>query len=91
MQNIKNYEAMAKIELTESEREIISARIDGLLSRFKKLNDIDTSTTEPLVSVLDMQNVLRQDINVKMISREELLSAAPEQYDGYFQVPRTLV
>jgi Asp-tRNA(Asn)/Glu-tRNA(Gln) amidotransferase C subunit len=27
---------------------------------------------------------------VKAITRDELLSDAPEQYDGYFQIPRTV-
>jgi aspartyl/glutamyl-tRNA(Asn/Gln) amidotransferase C subunit len=40
--------------------------------------------------VLNLQNVLREDAAKKLLSREELLSNAPEQYDGYFQVPGTL-
>jgi hypothetical protein len=45
---------------------------------------------EPLVTVLNVQNDFREDIAVKFMPREELLSNAPEQYDGYFQVPRTI-
>ena len=45
---------------------------------------------QPLVSVLDIKNVLREDIEAKTISRDEILENAPEQYDGYFQVPGTL-
>jgi Asp-tRNA(Asn)/Glu-tRNA(Gln) amidotransferase C subunit len=33
---------------------------------------------------------MREDIAVKTISRDELLESAPEQYGGYFQVPRTV-
>ena len=90
MQNIKDYEAMAKLNLSGEERAWVNARADMLTASFAALEKIDTKDTAPMVSVLDLQNVLREDISSKMISREELLSNAPEQYDGYFQAPRTL-
>ena len=90
MKDIKNYEAMAKFDLPETERGWVSARADMLMDSFNQLAGIDTSGVEPLITVLDVKNVLREDISVKMLPREELLSNAPEQYEGYFQVPKTL-
>ena len=90
MIDIKKYEAMAKLDLSETESRSLSMRIDNLIESFSALENVDTSSTEPLVSVLDITNVLRDDIVKKTITREELLSNAPEQYDGYFQVPKTL-
>ncbi|HCC35471.1 MAG TPA: Asp-tRNA(Asn)/Glu-tRNA(Gln) amidotransferase GatCAB subunit C [Ruminococcaceae bacterium] len=88
--NLQPYEAMAKLELTEDERRELSGKLETLLKAFEPAQNIDTSGTEPLVTVLTEQNILREDISMKMLSREELLSGAPEQYDGYFQVPKTL-
>lgn len=95
MLNIENYEAMAKLKLPDNEREWINIRADMLISSFAELEKINTDDVNPMVTVLDLQNILREDITVKMLSREEILSNAPEQYapeqyDGYFQVPRTL-
>jgi aspartyl-tRNA(Asn)/glutamyl-tRNA(Gln) amidotransferase subunit C len=90
MQNIQAYEAMNKLSLPEDERRWVSGRMDALIEAFQALERVDTTGAEPLVSVLDIQNVLREDVHVKMISRETLLENAPEQYDGYFQAPRTL-
>jgi aspartyl-tRNA(Asn)/glutamyl-tRNA(Gln) amidotransferase subunit C len=90
MKNIKDYEAMAKLDLPENERDWISDRADMLIDSFNRLKSIDTSGVEPLITVLDVKNVLREDVGVKMLSREELLSNAPEQSDGYFKVPKTL-
>ena len=90
MQNLKNYEAMAKLDLPETERQWISERANMLLSGFGELESINTAEVEPLVTVLDLQNILREDVCVKILPREELLANAPEQYDGYFQVPKTL-
>ena len=89
-QNIKEYESMVKLNLSESERKWVSDIADMLTGSFGALEGVDTSGAEPLVTVLDIRNVLREDVSAKMLSREELLANAPEQYDGYFQVPKTL-
>jgi len=88
--NIKIYEAMAKLDLPENERQLISDQVDTLTSGFDALGRIDTSGTEPLVTVLELNNIMRDDIAKKFITREELLSGAPEQYNGYFKVPKTI-
>ena len=90
MKDIKKYEAMAKLDLPDAERQYISDLADEIEYSFKAFADIDTDNTEPMFTVLDRVNVLREDISKKMISREELLAGAPMQYDGYFQVPRTI-
>lgn len=90
MENIKAYEAMSKLKLPEEERRQISAWGAMLMADFDAFASIDTSGTEPLYTVLDVKNVLREDISVKMLPREELLENAPMQYNGYFQVPKTL-
>jgi aspartyl/glutamyl-tRNA(Asn/Gln) amidotransferase C subunit len=91
--DIREYEAMAKLDLPEVERAGISARAEELIASFKALEGIDVSDVKPLVSVLDItlgRENLREDVPNKLVTREELLENAPEQYDGYFQVPRTL-
>ena len=90
MDKIKDYEAMAKLNLADDERTQISSAADKLIESFSQLASIPTDSVQPLTTVLNIQNIMREDISSKMISREDLLSNAPEQYDGYFQVPKTL-
>ncbi|MCL2052806.1 MAG: Asp-tRNA(Asn)/Glu-tRNA(Gln) amidotransferase subunit GatC [Lachnospiraceae bacterium] len=90
MQNIVELAATKKLRLSSEEKEILSERKQVLENSFAILGEINTDNVEPLVSVLQEKNVLREDVTAKMISREELLKNAPEQYDGYFQVPKTL-
>ena len=87
---VTDYEAMAMLDLQNEERIILEKRINELANNFSKLEQINTTNVQPLVSVLDIKNVLREDISAKIISREEILENTPEQYDGYFQVPGTL-
>ena len=90
MLDIKKYEAIAKLNLPENEREWILKSTNLLIESFEVLKEVETSNTEPMITVLNIQNVLREDENIQIVSRDELLSNAPEQYDGYFQVPKTL-
>ncbi|MCL2366099.1 MAG: Asp-tRNA(Asn)/Glu-tRNA(Gln) amidotransferase subunit GatC [Oscillospiraceae bacterium] len=87
MVDMKHYEHMVMLELSDDERMQLSKRLDTLIESFSALEQIDTDGVLPLVSVVDGQSILREDVAVKMISRDALLSNAPEQYDGYFQVP----
>jgi len=81
---------MAMLDLPDAERETLGRLLDDLTKGFAVLEQIDTDGVEPLVTVLSMQNILREDVAGKLLTREEILANAPEQYDGYFQVPGTL-
>lgn len=90
MFNIKKYENMSMLELPDGQRERIDSCAETLIAGFAALEAIDTDGTKPLVTVLDLHNILREDTAAKLFTRDEILSNAPEQYDGYFQVPGTL-
>ena len=90
MQNIKDLAALEKLSLSDEEMAFITDKAAFLEAGFAALDDINTEGSRPLVSVLDAGNVLREDVSAKMLPRAELLANAPEQYEGYFAVPRTL-
>jgi len=90
MQTIDEYAAIEKLKLTDEENTWIKNCLDTLADSFNELSSVDTDNVEPLITVLDVKNVLRDDISMKMLPRDDLLSNAPEQYEGYYQVPRTI-
>jgi len=90
MLEVTGYEKMAMLDLKSSERDAIYERMKELENYFLRLEQIDTENVQPLVSVLDIKNVLREDVSFKRISRDEMLENAPEQWDGYISVPGTL-
>ena len=90
MFEIEKYEAMAMFDLDENEREKLRVQCESLTESFKAIDTIDTENVKPMVSVIDATNILRDDVATQFITRDELLSNAPEQHDGYFQVPETL-
>ena len=84
------YEPMAKLSLDSESRAVADDIIARLEDEFSKMEKADTEGVEPLVTVLDLKNVLREDVSVQIVSRDTLLENAPEEYDGYFQVPKTI-
>ena len=92
MADIIKLESMAMFELAEEERAELSGRLERLAAGFEALeHTITDEASQPLVTVLDLENIMREDAAVKSFTRDEILACAPEQYDGYFQVPGTLV
>jgi len=87
MPNFEDYERMAMLDLSDTERAHLRARFDEIVSGFSVLDAYDTDGVESLVTVLDLQNIMREDIALETISRDELLENAPEQHDGYFRAP----
>jgi len=90
MIDIRKYEEMMMFNLEDEEREELGRRLGELVDSFTALEKVDTGSAEPLVTVLNGCNILREDISEKLMARDELLLSAPEQHDGYFKVPETL-
>ena len=90
MRAFTDYESMAMLDLSDAERLRLKERFDEIAGGFSALDAVDVEGVEPLVSVLDLHNIMREDVSAEFIKREELLSNAPEQHDGYFQVPAAI-
>ena len=90
LRTFSDYERMAMLDLSDAERLRLKERFDEIAGGFSALDAVDVDGVEPLISVLDLQNIMREDVSAKFILREELLSSAPEQHDGYFRVPATI-
>ena len=79
---------LAKLELSEEEREQAKKDMGRMLDYIDKLGELDTEGVEPMSHVFPVQNVFREDIVTNSDTREQLLANAPEQKDGMFMVPR---
>ena len=81
---------LAKLELSDEEKEEAKRDMGRMLDYIDKLNELDTEGVEPMSHVFSMNNVLREDAVVNGDDRENILANAPEQKDGAFKVPRTV-
>ena len=81
---------LAKLELSQAEKEEAKKDMGRMLDYIDKLNELDTSSTEPMSHVFSMNNVFRDDVVSNGDDRENILKNAPKQKDGAFKVPRTV-
>ena len=60
-----------------------------MLDYIDKLNELDTSSVEPMSHVFPVSNVFREDVVTNGDDRDNILKNAPEERDGAFVVPKT--
>lgn len=80
---------LAKLELSEEEKEQAKKDMGRMLDYIDKLGELDTTGVEPMSHVFPAHNVFREDVVTGTDMREQLLSNAPEEKDGMFMVPKT--
>lgn len=81
---------LAKLELSDEEKEQAKADMGSMLDYIDKLNELDTKGVEPMSHVFPVNNVFREDIVTNGDDKEKILANAPEQKDGAFVVPKTV-
>jgi len=85
--------ALANLELTDAEVETYRGQLDDILTYIDKLNEIDTSTVEPMTQVVAASadgSTLRDDVVVRSDVITEVLMGAPDPAPRYFRVPRVI-
>lgn len=82
---------LAKLELSGEEKENAKADMEKMLDYIDTLNELDTEGIEPMSHVFPVHNVFREDTVTNGDDREAILSNAPEQKNGSFEVPKTFV
>lgn len=85
-----NTELLAKLALTDEEREKSRQEMEKILGYVDKLNELDTEGVEPLISLFPVENVFREDQVVNGDIRDELVDLAPRKKDGQYLVPKTV-
>ena len=80
---------LAKLELSEEEKEQAKADMGSMLDYIDKLNELDTTGVEPMSHVFPVNNVFREDVVTNGDDRDNILANAPEEKDGAFVVPKT--
>lgn len=80
---------LAKLELSEEEKESAKRDMGRMLDYIDKLNELDTEGVEPMSHAFPVMNVFREDEVTNGDGSTETLRNAPEEKDNMFVVPRT--
>ena len=82
---------LAKLELSDEEKELAKKDMGEMLDYIDQLNELDTTGVEPMSHVFPVQNVFREDEVTNDDGSEETLANAPLMRDGGFEVPKTII
>ena len=80
---------LAKLELSDKEKEQAKKDMTSMLEYVGKLNELDTEGVEPMSHTVSVHNVFREDVVINQDARENMLKNAPESKDGAYKVPKT--
>jgi aspartyl-tRNA(Asn)/glutamyl-tRNA(Gln) amidotransferase subunit C len=81
---------LARLELSEEEKEKFTRQLGQVLEHAEKIKSLDTEDVEPTSHAIAMKNVMREDEVRPCLSQDEALSNAPSREGGYFKVPRII-
>ena len=86
--DVEHVALLARLELTEEEKEKYTQQLNNILEYAEKLKKLDTENIQPTAHPLPINNVFRPDEAKPGVSNEAALANAPSKEDGYFRVPK---
>jgi aspartyl-tRNA(Asn)/glutamyl-tRNA(Gln) amidotransferase subunit C len=90
IKEVEHVANLARLELSDAEKEQFAGQLNAILKYAEKLNQLDTDGIEPTSHVLPLANVMREDTVMPSLPIEKVLLNAPEEEDGQFKVPPVL-
>lgn len=87
---ISKLEKLARLKLSNNERDQIQGDLNNILQMVSKLEELDLEKVAPLVYITEEVNVLRADEIKNQVDRELALSNAPDRNNEHFKVPKVI-
>ncbi len=89
--DVKHVAKLANLTLIPAEEQKFGKQLEGILSYFEKLKEVDTSGVEETSQVTGLENVMREDVETNCeLSQEEALSNAKSTEKGFIKVKAIL-
>lgn len=88
LETVEYVAALARLNLSHEEKEMMSTQMGDILNYMDKLNTLDTTGVPPLEHVEHMTNIFREDVVKDSFDREKILENAPDKENGAFRVPK---
>ena len=88
IKDVEHVARLARLELTENEKEMFTHQLSDVLRHVEKMNEVDTTGVEPMNHPIDFSNVMREDVKIYENTREELMQNAPDVEGEFFKVPK---
>jgi len=90
MQDVEHVARLARLALSDAEKERMRRELDGILSYIDKLRALDTEGVPPTSHAVPMRNVMREDEAVPSLPQADMLANAPDRSGEFFRVPKII-
>lgn len=90
LEQVEYIAVLARLNLTEAEKQKYGEQISGILDYVEKLQSVDTENIVETSQVTGLINVIEEDIIEEFGREQELVKCAPEHEDGYIKIPKVL-
>lgn len=82
---------LSGLALSDAETQALGTDIDNIITYITMLDELDVAGVEPTYQVTDLENLWRKDEVIDGgVTREQLLSLAPETLENQVKVPQVL-
>ena len=89
-QEVDHVTRLARLALSDEEKERMRRELDGILSYIDKLRALDTEGVPPTSHAVPLTNVMREDEPAPSLPQDEMLANAPDRSGEFFRVPRII-
>ena len=90
LKTVKHISKLSRISIEEEKAKRLTNDLNSIFEFIEKLNELDTSKTEPLTSVAETTLKLRKDKIESKNIREDILKNSPEKNKDFFVVPKVV-
>ena len=88
--DVEHVADLARLHLSDEEIDRMQVQLSNILEAIETLRDVDTSHVGPTASVIQLENVMRDDVARPPMSRDAALANAPLRDDPFLRVPTVL-
>ena len=92
-QDVRRVAELANVALTDEEIGRMAQDLGNILEHIDKLNELDTSSVEPMAQVLydaEETSTLREDRERPSLGNAAAIANAPQSGSGYYKVPKVI-
>jgi len=90
LRDVEHVARLARLELSEADKERMRRELDSILSYIDKLRAVDTEGVEPTSHAVPLTNVMREDVTRPSFPQSDMLANAPERSGEFFRVPKII-
>ncbi len=81
---------LARIRVDEKQQEELTGELNQILGWIEQLSELDTDGVEPMTSVVEMTQPLREDVVNDGHYVDRVTKNAPESAHGFYAVPKVV-